>query len=76
MLSLTFQGIGKELSVQGWIILSNNMDNAIETIEKAKKYRVNQIQLSHQIVHNLKEVKRQDVCEQVNVLQSWLIKME
>lgn len=36
MLSLTFQGIGKELSVQGWIILSNNMDNAIETIEKAK----------------------------------------
>ncbi|MBD9168387.1 MAG: hypothetical protein EGQ00_15450 [Parabacteroides johnsonii] len=68
MLSLTFQGIGKELSVQGWIILSNNMDNAIETIEKAKKYRVNQIQLSHQIVHNLKEVKRQDVCEQVNVL--------
>ena len=38
------------------------------SVEKAKKYRVNQIQLSHQIVHNLKEVKRQDVCEQVNVL--------
>ncbi|MDR1502884.1 MAG: hypothetical protein LBT43_10565 [Prevotella sp.] len=54
--------------IRGWIILSNNMDNAIETIKTAKKYNINHLQLSHQIVHDLREVKNKKVCEQVNQL--------
>ncbi|MDR3062159.1 MAG: hypothetical protein LBU57_08615, partial [Dysgonamonadaceae bacterium] len=54
--------------VRGWIILSNNMDNAIETIKTAKRYNVNHLQLSHQIVHDLREVKDKKVCDQVNHL--------
>ena len=54
--------------IRGWIILSNNMDNAIETIKAAKRYNVNHLQLSHQIVHDLREVKDKKVCDQVNHL--------
>ncbi|WP_233426957.1 hypothetical protein [Parabacteroides johnsonii] len=68
MLALSFKGIGRDLPVQGWIILSDNMDNATMTIEAAKKYGVNQIQLSHQIIHDLKEVKEVETREQVNIL--------
>lgn len=55
-------------SVRGWIILSDNMDNAIETIKAAKKYDINHLQLSHQIVHDLREVKNEKVRDKVNSL--------
>ncbi len=55
-------------SVRGWIILSDNMDNAMETIKAAKKYDINHLQLSHQIVHDLREVKNEKVCDKVNTL--------
>ena len=54
--------------VRGWIILSDNMDNAIETIKTAKRYNVNHLQLSHHIVHDLREVKDEKVRDQVNSL--------
>lgn len=55
-------------SIRGWIILSDHTDNAIETIKAAGKYNINHLQLSHQIVHDLREVKDESVAQQVNQL--------
>ena len=55
-------------NVRGWIILSDNMDRAIRTIKTAKEYNINQLQLSHEIIHDLKAIKEEKVCEQVNKL--------
>ena len=55
-------------SVRGWIILSDDMNNAVETIKAAKNYQVNHLQLSHLIVHDLREVKNPKVSDQVNQL--------
>lgn len=52
---------GEDVSIKGWIILSDNMDNAIATIKAAKGYKINHLQLSHQIIHNLMEVKNESV---------------
>ena len=48
--------------------LSDNMDNAITTIKAAKGYKINHLQLSHQIIHNLMEVKNESVRNQVRNL--------
>ena len=60
--------VAADSGIRGWIILSDDMDNAIETIKKAKEYDVNHLQLSHQIVHDLRDVKNEKVCNQVNHL--------
>lgn len=69
-LSIAFFGnsVASSNSVRGWIILSDNMNNAIETIKTAKKYDINHLQLSHQIVHDLREVKNETVRGKVNSL--------
>ncbi|WP_455505517.1 hypothetical protein [Coprobacter sp.] len=54
--------------VRGWIILSDNMDAAVRTIKAASKYNINQLQLSHEIIHDLREIKNEKVCRQVNEL--------
>jgi len=64
--SVNCMAVGDE--VRGWIILSDNMDNAVETIQAAKRYNINQLQLSHRIIHDLREVKNKSVCERVNYL--------
>lgn len=59
---------GEDVPIKGWIILSDNMDNAITTIKAAKGYKINHLQLSHQIIHNLMEVKNESVRNQVRNL--------
>ena len=54
--------------VRGWIILSDDMNAAIQTIKAAKEYDINQLQLSHEIIHDLREIKTEKVCAQVNEL--------
>jgi hypothetical protein len=54
--------------VRSWIILSDNVDNAISTIKAAKKYDINQLQFSHHIIHDLKEVKDKTTCDRLNSL--------
>jgi hypothetical protein len=56
------------LKVRSWTILSNNMDNARMTIKTAKEYEINQLQLSHQIVHDLMEIRDPVKRKQVNEL--------
>lgn len=57
-----------ESEIRGWIILSDNMDNAITTIKAARDYKINHLQLSHHIVHDLMEVRQEPVRHQVNKL--------
>lgn len=54
--------------VNGWILLSENMEYAVRSIKTAKEYGVNQLQLSHNIIHNLKEIRNEQVCTKVNTL--------
>lgn len=49
----------ENIKIYGWNILTDHMGTALETIEASKNYKVNQLQLSHEICHNLKDVKRQ-----------------
>lgn len=56
--------------IQGWNILSDNEQNALEVIDAAKKYNINHLQLSHHIVHDLKDAKderRRKLCN--NLIQ-------
>src|SRR5437763_13224904 len=42
--------------VRGWTILSNSEADDLATIAAAQHYNINHIQLSHEIVHNLREI--------------------
>ncbi len=43
--------------VQGWNILSSDRERALETIAAAGQYNINHLQLSHQILMNLREAR-------------------
>jgi hypothetical protein len=43
--------------VRGWMLLSDSEPDAMATIAAAKRYDINHLQLSHEIVHDLREVK-------------------
>lgn len=49
----------EKIKIQGWNILTDHTPTAIKTIEASKNYKVNQLQLSHEICHNLKDIKNQ-----------------
>ena len=51
-----FQSILIAVEIRGWNILSDNIEIAEETIYYAKNYNINHLQLSHHLIHNLKEV--------------------
>jgi len=52
----------------GWNILSSNKANVIKVIKSAKKYNVNHLQLSHHIIHDLREIKDPQKQKLVNEL--------
>ena len=54
--------------VRGWTILSDSAPDAAITIAAAPGYQVNHIQLSHQIVHDLREIKADKKRDLVNEL--------
>jgi hypothetical protein len=45
--------------IRGWTILSDNEQNAFAVIDAAGQYKINHLQLSHEIVHDLREVKEE-----------------
>jgi hypothetical protein len=57
-----------KVEVRGWTILSDRMENAVATIKAAREYDINQIQLSHQIVMDLMEVRNPTKQKQINEL--------
>lgn len=57
-----------DTQIRGWIILSDDMENAVTTIKAAGNYNINHLQLSHHIIHNLKDIRKDAVRKQVNEL--------
>ena len=55
-------------AVQGWTLLSDDTCKAGLAIKTARKYGINHLQLSHLIVHDLREIKLPAKREQVNAL--------
>jgi len=52
----------------GWNILSSDKSNALKVINSAKEYNVNHLQLSHNIIHDLREIKEPGKQKLVNEL--------
>jgi hypothetical protein len=48
-----------KIQIYGWNILTDHMETALKTIEASKNYEVNQLQLSHEICHDLRDIKHQ-----------------
>lgn len=48
-----------EIEIYGWNILTDHTPTALRTLEASKNYHVTQLQLSHDICHDLKDVKHQ-----------------
>ena len=54
--------------VQGWNILSNQEEMASMVIQRAKAYNVNHLQLSHQIIMDLRHARNEKTASLVNRL--------
>ncbi|MFI1395540.1 hypothetical protein [Streptomyces sp. NPDC020681] len=52
--------------VRGWTILSDSDQGADEVIAAAPKYDINHLQISHEIVHDLREVREEKKRVQAN----------
>ena len=46
--------------VRGWIILSDSEPDAMAVVEAADRYDINHLQISHEIVHDLNELREED----------------
>lgn len=55
-------------SVRGWNILSNHEEPGRKVIERAADYEINHLQLSHQLIHDLRHVKQPERAALVNRL--------
>ena len=51
--------LDKKIKIRGWNILTDHTPTALRTLSAAKKYNINHLQLSHEICHDLKDVKHQ-----------------
>ena len=51
--------IENKIEIRAWNILTDHTPTAYKTLNASVNYPVNQLQLSHQICHNLKDVKHQ-----------------
>uniref|UniRef100_UPI00321755EC hypothetical protein n=1 Tax=uncultured Draconibacterium sp. TaxID=1573823 RepID=UPI00321755EC len=49
----------EKIKIRGWNILTDHTPTAFKTLKAATGYNVNHLQLSHDICHNLKDVKHQ-----------------
>jgi len=58
------------LKVSGWNILSDYIEDDIVTINAAKSYDINHLQLSHDLVMDLQELRKPDRHKKVNDLIS------
>ena len=63
-LSILFAGLfglsgchPQKLSIEGWNILSDNLESDLAVIREAKNYEINHLQLSHDVIHFLRELE-------------------
>lgn len=65
---LGFSSGQSSFSVQGWNILSDSYEDAMQTIAAAAEYQINHLQLSHDLVMDLREIKEKEKRSLVNKL--------
>ena len=58
----------KSIEIRGWNILSDNIAIAEQNIKSARNYDINHLQLSHHLIHNLKEISDTTKLEKINHL--------
>lgn len=58
----------QNITVHGWTILSDSRENDIITINAAKSYNINHLQLSHDIIMDLQEIRIPEKRKLVNEL--------
>jgi hypothetical protein len=58
----------KSNQIRGWNILSDNREMAIKAINRSVEYNINHLQLSHKIVHWLRQIKEPERRALVNEL--------
>jgi len=69
--SITSLSYGQDLQkIRGWNILSDSYADDIETINTAKAYNINHLQLSHRLVMDLREIRDPERNNLVNELIS------
>lgn len=66
--ALVAKPLAPDVPVRGWTILSDHESDDLATIAAAPRYAINHVQLSHQIVMDLREVKDDKRCAFVNRL--------
>ncbi len=54
--------------VKGWIILSDNVQEDLFVIDKAPDYDINHLQISHDLIHSLNQVRIPERLEKANIL--------
>ena len=60
--------LASDVPVRGWTILSNSEPDALATVGAARDYGINHVELSHQIVAELRELRNDTKCALVNRL--------
>jgi hypothetical protein len=58
----------EEARISGWTILSNSLEDDINTIKAAKAYNINHLQLSHDIMMDLRDIRDPERLQMVNDL--------
>ena len=51
------QSLPHQETIRGWTILSESEEDAMAVIAAAPEYNINHLQISHNIVHDLREVR-------------------
>ncbi|MER5771076.1 hypothetical protein [Streptomyces sp. NPDC001985] len=62
----TAEPSGTGSAVRGWTILSDSDRGADDVVAAAPSYRINHLQISHHIVHDLRQVREQKRRDQAN----------
>lgn len=57
--------------VRGWNILSNHEELGRKVIERASDYKINHLQLSHELIHDLRHVKQPERAALANRLTAY-----
>ena len=70
MIATSFQSTIFCNPVRGWNILSDNLQCAERAIKSAKKYKINHLQLSHHLIHNIKEVSDESKLKKIKYVIS------
>ena len=54
--------------IHGWMLLSDSVEDDLRVIKRAVDYNINHLQLSHQIIHDLRQVRNKDQLARIRTL--------